>query len=145
MPFAKLLRLDLRWRGRHSVKVRLLCWMARSDRRIAHTVASGLQVTRKTILKARIRAGSNPEVIPSIRSLQRPEFASLFACSQREFDPLVSVIVQDTYLESGFGAIVRPENYPIAMNIVGNAACNVGLAARDASLEDAEKRVWTKD
>ena len=123
MLFAKLRRLDPRWRGRHSVKARLLLWMDLSDRRIAHAVVSGLQVTSKTMLETRVRAGSNPEVIPSIRSLQRPEFASLFACSQREFDPLVSVIVQDTYLESGFGAIVRPENYPITMNIVGNAAC----------------------
>src|ERR1700730_2801729 len=105
MLFAKLLRLDPRWRGRHSVKARLLLWMDLSDRRIAHAVVSGLQVTSKTMVETRVRAGSNPEVIPSIRSLQRPEFASLLICFQREFNPLVSVIVQETYLESGFGAI----------------------------------------
>jgi hypothetical protein len=115
------------------------------DSRIAHTVPSGLQVTSETVLKTRIGTGRNRKVVPAIGAVQRPEFTQFSIWFQREFDRFVSVVVENFYLGRGSGAIVDSKDNAMTLDIVSEAAREVGLATGDASLKDAEERIRTKD
>jgi len=116
-----------------------------SDGGIAHAVTPGLQVTSETMLETWIRMDRNPEVIPTIGPLQRPEFTHLSICFQREFALSIGVEIENAYLGNGSGPIVEPKDNTVTMNIVVDAAHDIGAAIRDASLEDAEEPIRTED
>jgi hypothetical protein len=116
-----------------------------SDCRIAHTVPSGFQVASVSMLKTRIRRSRNLKIIPPMGSFQGPEFTQLRVWLLPEFYRLLSVNVKDVDLPLGTGAIVDPQEYPVTRNIIRDVAGNVCRPVRNASLEDAEKRVRSKD
>ena len=116
-----------------------------ADRRIAHTVAPGLQVTGEAMPKTRIRTGRNRQVIPTVGSVQRPEFTPLSIWFQPQFDRLMSVMFGDFYFDTDSRVIVDPEDHTVTLNIVGETTGDVGAAIRDASLEDAEETIRTED
>src|ERR1700686_3281459 len=114
------------------------------DCRIAHTVASGLQVASEAMFETRIRRCRNLKIIPPMGSFQGPEFTQLSVRLQPQFYRLLRVIIEDADLPLSSGAIVNPKEHAVTRNVIRDVGCNVCLPARNASLEDAEKRVRSK-
>src|SRR5580704_1333318 len=116
-----------------------------SDCRIAHTVASSLQVASEPMLKTRIRMSRNLEVIPAMGSVQSKEFTQLSVWWQSECYRFSSVIVEDAYFQLYSGTIVNPKDYAITSDIIHDVGRNICLSRGNASLEHAKKCVRSKD